>query len=479
MDWSQTFPKDFFWGGSIAAHQCEGAWQEGGKGPGMMDYCTAGSYEVPRRFTKELEKGTIYPSHEAIDFYHRYKQDIALFAQMGFTALRISIDWSRIYPHGDEEQPNQEGLDYYKDVIQTLIEYNIEPIVTLFHFEMPVQLVRKYNSWLNRNLIDFYLKYVKTVVSEYKGLVKYWVTFNEMNHIDPQTEASDFFVYMLAGLTYKELPGDKRESLATIGYNMTLAGVKAVKLIKEIDENNIVGCVFGIHPFYPRDCNPINVMNAFKEMDRDYYQIDAMCNGKFPTYKIKEYEDFGIHLEINDEDKKAFAEGQIDFIGLNYYQTGVSKTGDTNEDDEKLFGGVQNPYLKQSKWGWAIDPIGIRYLLNYTYRKYGLPIMITENGLGAVDEVIDGKIHDDYRIDYLQQHLSEMKKAIVEDHVECFGYLMWGPIDLVSATTGEMKKRYGFIYVNKNDDGTGDLARIPKDSFYWYQHIIQTQGVEL
>ena len=476
---SQTFPKDFFWGGSIAAHQCEGAWQEGGKGPGMMDYCTAGSYEVPRRFTKELEKGTIYPSHEAIDFYHRYKQDIALFAQMGFTALRISIDWSRIYPHGDEEQPNQEGLDYYKDVIQTLIEYNIEPIVTLFHFEMPVQLVRKYNSWLNRNLIDFYLKYVKTVVSEYKGLVKYWVTFNEMNHIDPQTEASDFFVYMLAGLTYGELPGDKRESLATIGYNMTLAGVKAVKLIKEIDENNIVGCVFGIHPFYPRDCNPINVMNAFKEMDRDYYQIDAMCNGKFPTYKIKEYEDFGIHLEINKEDAKAFAEGQIDFIGLNYYQTGVSKTGEGHEDDEKLFGGVQNPYLKQSKWGWAIDPIGIRYLLNYTYRKYGLPIMITENGLGAVDEFIDGKIHDGYRIDYLQQHLSEIKKAIVEDHVECFGYLMWGPIDLVSATTGEMKKRYGFIYVNKNDDGTGDLARIPKDSFYWYQHIIQTQGVEL
>lgn len=473
------FPKDFYWGGSIAAHQCEGAWQEGGKGPGMMDYCTSGSYEIPRRFTKELEVGTLYPSHEAIDFYHRYKEDIKMFAEMGFTALRISIDWSRIYPQGDEDQPNQEGLNYYKDIIQTLIDYHIEPIVTLFHFEMPIHLVRKYNTWLNRDLIDFYLKYVKTVVTELKGMVKYWVTFNEMNHIDPQTEASDFFVYMLAGITNDELPGDKRESFAKIGYNMTLASVKAVKLIKEIDENNIVGCVFGIHPIYPRDCNPVNIMNAFKEMDRDYYQIDAMCNGKFPTYKIKEYEDFGIKLEVSEEDAKAFDEGRIDFIGLNYYQTGVAKTGEDNEDDEKLFGGVQNPFLKQSKWGWAIDPIGLRYVLNYTYRKYGLPIMVTENGIGAVDTIENGQIHDDYRIEYLSAHFSEMKKAILEDHVECFGYLMWGPIDLVSATTGEMKKRYGFIYVDKYDDGTGDLSRHRKDSFYWYQNVIKTQGKDL
>lgn len=476
---NNVFPKDFFWGGSIAAHQLEGAWQEGGKGPAIMDYATAGSYEVPREFTKEIEKDKKYPSHTGIDFYHGYKEDIKLFAEMGMTALRISIDWSRIYPRGDEEQPNQEGIDYYKDVIQTLIDYHIEPIVTLFHFEMPIVLVREYHSWLNPQVVEFYLKYVQTVVTALKGKVKYWVTFNEMNHIDPQTEASDIFTYILAGIKYSEIEGNKKEVLAKIGYNMTLAGVKAVKIIRDIDPIHKVGCVFGITPSYPYNCDPQNVLNAFKEMDRDFYQIDAMCNGKFPTYKIKEYEDFGIHLEISKEDQKAFAEGTIDFIGMNYYSTGVAKYEGSENVEETLFGGVQNPYLKQSKWGWAIDPIGIRYLLNYTYRKYGLPIMITENGLGAVDEVVDGKIHDDYRIDYLQQHLSEMKKAIVEDHVECFGYLMWGPIDLVSATTGEMKKRYGFIYVNKNDDGTGDLARIPKDSFYWYQHIIQTQGVEL
>lgn len=474
-----TLPQNFFWGGSIAAHQCEGAWQEGGKGPAIMDYATSGSYEIPRQFTKELEPDKKYPSHEGIDFYHKYKEDIKLFAEMGFTALRISIDWSRIYPRGDEDQPNQQGLDYYSDLIDELIKNHIEPIVTLYHFEMPLALVREYNSWLNPQVIEFYLKYVKTVVTAYKDKVKYWVTFNEMNHIDPQTEASDIFTYIIAGIKYSEIEGNKKEVLAKIGYNMTLAGVKAVKIIKDINKDSQVGCVFGITPSYPYNCDPINVMNAFKEMDRDFYQIDAMCNGEFPKYKVKEYEDYDIHIHISEEDVQAFAEGRIDFIGMNYYSTGVAKYVGADGKEETLFGGVQNPYLKQSKWGWAIDPIGIRYLLNYTYRKYGLPIMITENGIGAVDELVDGKIHDEYRIEYLKQHLSELKKAVVEDHVECFGYLMWGPIDLVSATTGEMKKRYGFIYVDKNDDGTGDLQRHKKDSFYWYQHVIETNGSEL
>ena len=469
--------ENFLWGGSIAAHQLEGAWQEDGKGPGIMDFATSGTYEKPREFTLEIEEDKKYPSHEGIDFYHRYKQDIELFAQMGFKALRISIDWSRIFPHGDEDMPNEKGLAYYHDVVDTLIQHGIEPIITLYHFEMPVYLVRYYDSWLNRKVIDFYLHYVETVVKSFKGKVQYWVTFTEMNHIDPQTEASDIFTYIIAGLKYSEIEGNKKEVLARIGYNMTLAGVKATKLIREIDENNRVGCVFGITPSYPKDCNPQNVMRAFKDMDRDYYQIDAMCNGAFPKYKIKEYEDFGIHLEITKEDEKAFFEGKLDFIGMNYYSSEVSKAED--EEGETLWGGTQNPYLKQSKWGWAIDPIGLRYLLNYTYQKYGLPIMITENGIGAVDKMEDGKIHDDYRIEYLQAHLSEMKKAILEDYVECFGYLMWGPIDLVSATTGEMKKRYGFIYVDKHDDGSGDLSRHKKDSFYWYKHIIETQGEEL
>lgn len=471
--------KDFLWGGSIAAHQCEGAWNVDGKGIGIMDLVTSGSYEVPREICKDIEDGKRYPSHEGIDFYHRFKDDIALFGEMGFKALRISIDWSRIYPNGDDEEPNKKGIEYYQSVVDELLKNGIEPIVTLYHFEMPVNLVRKYGSWTNRKVIDFYLKYCKTMFEALKGKVKYWVTFNEMNHIDPQTEASDIFTYIIAGLKFSEMV-EKKQTLATIGYNMTLAGVKAVELAHEIDPNNKVGCVFGLTPVYPINCNPVNVMNAFKEMDRDFYQIDAMCNGCFPKYKLKEYKDSDIQLEIFNEDKESFYNGKLDFIGVNYYSTSVAHYEGDDNGEETLFGGVQNPYLEKSKWGWSIDPIGLRYLLNYVYRRYELPIIVSENGLGAMDKVeADGSINDDYRIDYLNQHLIQLKKAAEEDGVECFGYLMWGPIDLVSATTGEMKKRYGFIYVDKQDDGTGDYSRKKKKSFDWYKEVIESNGESL
>lgn len=469
-----AFPKDFFWGGSIAAHQCEGAWKEGGKGPNIMDFATSGSLTNPRKFTKDINPDYIYPSHTGIDFYHTYKDDIKLFAQMGFTSLRISIDWSRIYPRGDEALPNQEGIKFYVDLIDTLRSYNIEPIVTLYHFEMPAYLVTEYGSWTNPKVIDFFLNYAETMFNALKGKVKYWVTFNEMNHIDPSTEASDIFTYIIAGLRYQDMKNPK-QTLADIGYNMTLAGVKACSLGRQIDSKFQIGCVFGITPVYASNSNPQNAFNAFMATDRDYYQIDAMCNGKFPEYKLKEYSKSGIHLDINEDDKIAFKEGTLDFIGINYYSSSMIN----NEDggDEALFGGLQNPLLEQSKWGWAIDPVGLRYVLNYTYRKYGLPIIITENGLGAIDVPdLNGKIHDDYRIDYLNQHLSEVRKAINEDGVDCFGYLMWGPIDLVSATTGEMKKRYGFIYVDKNDDQSGTNKRSPKESFYWYRDVIKSNG---
>lgn len=471
--------KDFLWGGSIAAHQCEGAWNVDGKGIGIMDLVTSGSYEVPREICKDIEDGKRYPSHEGIDFYHRFKDDIALFGEMGFKALRISIDWSRIYPNGDDEEPNKKGIEYYQSVVDELLKNGIEPIVTLYHFEMPVNLVRKYGSWTNRKVIDFYLKYCKTMFEALKGKVKYWVTFNEMNHIDPQTEASDIFTYIIAGLKFSEMV-EKKQTLATIGYNMTLAGVKAVELAHEIDPNNKVGCVFGLTPVYPINCNPVNVMNAFKEMDRDFYQIDAMCNGCFPKYKLKEYKDSDIQLEISNEDKESFYNGKLDFIGLNYYSTSVAHYEGDDNGEETLFGGGQNPYLEKSKWGWSIDPIGLRYLLNYVYRRYELPIIVSENGLGAMDKVeADGSINDDYRIDYLNQHLIQLKKAAEEDGVECFGYLMWGSIDLVSATTGEMKKRYGFIYVDKQDDGTGDYSRKKKKSFDWYKEVIESNGESL
>lgn len=471
---------EFLWGGSIAAHQLEGAWQEGGKGPAIMDFATSGSAATPREYTKTIEEGRRYPSHEGIDFYHRYKEDIKLFSDMGFKSLRLSVDWSRIYPNGDDAEPNQAGIEFYQQVVDELLKHNIEPIVTLYHFELPMNLVTKYGSWKNRKVVDFYLKYAETMLHALKGKVKYWVTFNEMNHLEPQTEASDMFTYILAGLKYSELEENKKETLAIIGYHMTLAAVKANQLIRQIDATNQAGCVFGIVPTYPINSDPINVLNAFKEMDRDFYQIDAMCYGEFPKYKMTELEDMGIDIGMTEEDKAAFAEGKLDFIGMNYYMSQVARYKGDTADEGALFGGVQNPFIEKSKWGWGIDPIGLRYLLNYTYRRYGLPIIICENGLGAFDEVgPDGIVHDDYRIDFLQKHLRELKKAVVEDKVDCFGYLMWGPIDLVSATTGEMRKRYGFIYVDKQDDGTGDLSRTPKESFYWYKKLIAENGASL
>lgn len=285
--------KNFLWGGSIAAHQCEGAWQEGGKGPAIMDYVRQGSYQIPRQIDRVISSEIMYPSHTGIDFYHQYKKDICLFSEMGFKALRISIDWSRIFPNGDEKTPNQKGIAYYQKLVDTLLFYGIEPIVTLYHFEMPIHLVKAYGSWTNRKVVEFYLKFCKTMFNALKGKVRYWITFNEMNHLDPQTEAADIFTYIIAGLKYSEIE-NKAQTLAKIGYNMTVASCSAVVLGKKIDERNKIGCVFGIEPVYPVDCNPTNVLNAFKQMERDFYQIDAMCKGNFPEYKINDYENQGI-----------------------------------------------------------------------------------------------------------------------------------------------------------------------------------------
>lgn len=471
-----AMPDGFMWGGSIAAHQCEGAWQEDGKGPAIMDFATQGSVDRPRRFTKTIEPDSVYPSHEGIDFYHTYPEDIELFASMGFRALRISIDWSRIYPQGDDEKPNQAGIAHYIDVVDCLRAHNIEPIVTLYHFEMPRHLADEYGSWLDRRVVGLYVRYCKTMFQALRGKVHYWITTNEMNHVDPQAAPADMFTYILSGICADDLPDQKPQALAQLGYNMTLACAQAARVAREVDSANRIGCVFGITPEYARDCNPENVFRAFMETDRDFYQMDALCRGSFPRYKRLSWEKMGIDVYAQPEDSADFAEGTLDFIGLNYYTSEVSRAQGDGEGTS-LFGGMPNPYLEKSAWGWGVDPVGMRYLLNYVYRRYGLPIIITENGLGVADVLDDdGCIHDAYRIDYLQRHLKQLKRAIRDDHVDCFGYLMWGPIDLVSATTGEMRKRYGFIYVDKHDDGSGTGDRIPKDSFFWYKRVIESNG---
>lgn len=475
---------NFLWGGSIAAHQCEGAWNEDGKIGSIMDYATAGSVNQKREFTKEIEKDKVYPNHTAIDFYHTYKQDCALFKEMGFKALRISIDWGRIFPNGDDEIPNEKGIKFYQDLVDELRKNKIEPIVTLFHFEMPINIVKKYNSWLNRKTIDLYLRFCTVMFEALKGKVKYWINFNEMNHIDPMSDADDMFVYILSGLTNDDLGSTKeeiRKNITLMGYNMTLAGVKAVKLCHEADKNNVMGCVFGLHPCYPLTTDPNDNLLAYRETIRDFYQVDAMCNGAFPQYKLKEYEKLGLDVKMTDEDILAFKEGVIDYIGFNYYYSEVVTSHDElKTNDRTLHGGMYNKYLKKTDWGWTIDPIGMRYMLNIIWRRYNKPIIICENGLGAVDQLTeDKKVHDQYRISYLREHFIEMKKAVLDDGVNLFGYLMWGPIDLISATTGEMKKRYGFIYVDQNNEGTLSNKRYKKDSFYWFTKVIETNGEDL
>lgn len=468
--------QSFLWGGSISAHQCEGAYNEGGKGPSIMDYVGVGSKDKIRQVYSHIEEGVVYPNHTGIDFYHRYKEDIALFAEMGFTALRISIDWSRIYPQGDDVVPNQEGLNFYHKVIDELIKYDIEPIVTLYHFEIPIHIVHQYQSWYNRQTIDLFVRYCQTVMKSLKGKVKRWITFNEMNHIDLDSPYSDTFTYILTGLRCSQF-NDKKEFEARVSYHISLANAKVVKMAHEIDSSNQVGCVFGITPFYPKTCHPLDVMKAFEDSHKDLYQLDAMTKGEYPKYKLKEYQKLEINLDIRSEDINDFQEGTIDFIGVNYYCSEVSSFDDSGE--KAMFGGYFNPYLEETKWGISIDPIGLRYVLNMLDRYYHLPILITENGIGLNEKVEDGYIHDLSRIDYLKKHINELNKAIEEDSVNCIGYLVWGPIDLVSATTGEMKKRYGFIYVNKHDDDSGDLSRHRKDSFYWYQDVIKNQGENL
>lgn len=478
------FPENFLWGGSIAAHQCEGAYNEDGKILSIMDLATAGSFNKKREFTKTIEKDKIYPNHYGIDFYHTYKEDIKLLAEMGFKALRISIDWGRIYPNGDDVFPNEKGIQFYQNVVDELILNGIEPIVTLFHFEMPVNVVRKYNSWLNRETIDLYLKFCKTMFEALKGKVRYWINFNEMNHIDPMSDADDLFVYILSGLKNEELGSttqERREKISLMGYNMTLAAVNAVKLCHEIDSGNLIGCVFGLHPCYPLTTDSSDNLHAYRETIRDFYQVDAMCYGAFPKYKLSEYKKLGIDIGYKEEDEICFKEGVIDFIGFNYYYSEVVTTHEELKSlDKTLHGGMFNKYLKVSDWGWTVDPVGLRYMLNMIYRRYNKPIIICENGLGGVDKLDDdGTVHDEYRIEYLKEHFVEMKKAINEDSVELFGYLMWGPIDLISATTGEMKKRYGFIYVDRDDKGNGSNKRYRKDSFYWYKEVIENNGSNL
>lgn len=470
--------KDFLWGGAVAANQCEGAWDIDGKGISCADICTGGTHTQPKRITPVLEEGTFYPSHEAIDFYHHYKEDIALFAEMGFKVFRFSINWTRIFPTGEEAEPNENGLKFYDHVIDECLKYHIEPLITLSHYEVPLALTEKYNGWASREMIDIFTKYCTVLFKRYKGKVKYWLTFNEINSATGQ-----FGGFLSQGILNPgtkdfmhqvDIPQLRFQGL----HHQFVASAKAVRLAHEIDPEYKVGCMQLFATMYPLTCNPDDVVECQKfSRVKNWFCGDVQVRGQYPAYMKRYFRENDIHLKMEEGDAEILRKGCVDYYTFSYYMSGCISADPNHEQAEgNLIGGVSNPYLKASDWGWQIDPKGLRYTLNEIYDRYQIPVMVVENGLGAYDKIEeDGTIQDDYRIDYLRQHIEQMKEA-VEDGVDLMGYTPWGCIDLVSASTGEMAKRYGFIYVEKYDDGTGDLSRKKKKSFDWYKKVIESNG---
>ena len=473
-----SLPVNFLWGGAVAAHQLEGAWQEDGKGVSIADVMTAGSRDCPRRITDGIMIGEIYPNHEGNQFYDRFEEDIRLMAEMGLRCIRTSIAWTRIFPRGDEEEPNEEGLRFYDKVFAALKAYGIEPVVTLSHFETPYTLVKEYGGWKNRKLIGFFERYAETVFERYQDQVRYWLTFNEINHCKPDSDLGMW----LAGALRVDKDEPKEQVCAQAVHHMFVAGARAAARGKEINPDFKIGCMIGYIPYYPASCSPNDVMAAIKREEEDYFFADVMVKGEYPYYKKAQYERLGIVLETEPEDAFFLKKGTADYIGFSYYMSNVYS--DRMEDIKVSAGGIlktmENPYLKATKWGWAVDPLGLRISLNRLYDRYQIPLMIVENGFGAYDKFEeDGMIHDDDRIAYLKAHIEAMKKAVLEDGVEVMGYTPWGPIDLVSASTGELEKRYGFVYADRDDHGNGDWHREKKKSFYWYRKVIESNGEEL
>ena len=476
-----SLPKDFLWGGALAAHQFEGGVLDTTKGLSVADVMTGGNVSTPRVITDGVKEGLYYPNHIGIDFYHHYKEDIKLFAEMGFKCFRTSIAWTRIFPLGDEEQPDEEGLQFYDDVFDELLKYGIEPVITLSHFEMPYHLAKEYGGFMNRKTVDFFVKFAEVCFKRYKNKVKYWMTFNEINN--QMNFVNDIYGWTNSGAHFGNYDNPE-EAMYQCAHHTLVASAKAVKIGKEINPDFLIGNMISMVPFYPYSCSPKDQLLAQQLMHDRFFFSDVQCRGHYPAYALKMFERKGFNINITDEDKKALSEGTVDYIGFSYY---MSNTVDSNSirdvsttTDGSSEHSVKNPYIKETDWGWAIDPEGLRYVLNQFYERYELPMFIVENGFGAIDKKEeDGSCHDPYRVDYLRAHIEQMKKAVEIDGVDLMGYTPWGCIDCVSFTTGEMKKRYGFIYVDRNNDGSGTLVRSKKDSFDWYKKVVASNGEDL
>ena len=469
---NMRFPDGFLWGGAVAANQCEGAYNEDGKGLSTQDVAPHG---IKGPITKEPTSDNM--KLIGIDFYHRYKDDIKLFAEMGFKVFRTSIAWSRIFPGGDEKEPNEKGLQFYDDLFDELLKYGIEPLVTISHYETPLHLSVKYDGWVNRDMISFYERYVRTIFNRYGSKVKYWLTFNEINSVLHEP--------FMSGGIYTDKSQLKKQDLYQAIHHELVASALATKIGHEMMPDSKIGCMILSMPMYALTSDPDDVIAAMKADHMNTFFGDVHVRGEYPGYMKRYFKENDIQIQMADGDEELLKNHTVDFVSFSYYMSACEAADrlKAQAGEGNLMGGVTNPYLKQSEWGWAIDPQGIRYVLNQFYDRWQKPLFIVENGLGAVDELItepDGTktVLDDYRINYLRVHLIQVREAL-EDGVPVMGYTSWGCIDLVSASTAELKKRYGFIYVDRNDDGTGTLNRYKKKSFEWYKNVIGTNGENL
>ncbi|HBM3617297.1 TPA: glycoside hydrolase family 1 protein [Listeria innocua] len=480
----KQFPKGFLWGGATAANQVEGAYDLDSKGLSTADMVKFipkeertkdHALDVSKAEIEAIIAGKVegrFPKREGVDFYHRYKEDIALFAEMGFKTFRLSLNWARIFPNGDDKEPNEKGLEFYDKVFDELLKYDIEPLVTLSHYETPLNLTLKYNGWADRRVIGFFTNYAETVFKRYKNKVKYWLTFNEINVIS-------LSAYTGGGVLLEDAKNPLELSYQA-GHHQFVASALATKLAHEIIPGSQVGCMLARMATYPATNNPDDTLKAQYENQQNLFFTDVHARGEYPSYMNRFFQENDINIVKEVGDDEILKAHTVDFISFSYYMS-LSATASPEGDRSagNLMGGVKNEYLESSDWGWQIDPKGLRWTLNDLYSRYELPLFIVENGLGAYDTVAeDGKIHDDYRIDYLRKHIEQMKEAIA-DGVDLMGYTSWGPIDLVSASTSEMSKRYGFIYVDQDDWGKGTLERSRKDSFFWYKKVIETNGEDL
>ena len=470
---NNEFPKGFLWGGATAAYQCEGAWNEDGKGFAITDLLTAGTRRNPRKLTTKEESGVYYPAKIGIDHYHRYKEDIKLFAEMGFKVFRLSIAWSRIFPNGDDKEPNEEGLKFYDDIFDECHKYGIEPLVTMSHYEPPINLVLNYNGWYDREVIDMFVKYVDVITDRYKDKVKYWLTFNEVDSMIRHP-------YTTGGLVRDRFEGKNfPEVIFQAMHHQFVASALATKIAHEKNPDCKVGCMLTKLTYYPYTCKPEDLLEQQQRMRQIYCYSDTQVHGEYPKYLLQMYKNKGFNIKMTDEDLKIMKKYPVDFISFSYYSSScvAADTKGLEMSAGNTETAIKNPYIPSSDWGWQIDPIGLRISCVDLYDRYRKPLFIVENGLGAKDTVeADGSINDDYRIDYIQEHIKAIQKAI-QHGVEVFAYCAWSPIDMVSSGTSEMKKRYGFIYNDQDDFGNGTYQRYPKASFYWYQSLIKKNGM--